>query len=171
MSTLLAVGATVYSNPVLGNVGGGLVDLYPQNDAASTADINSIGNWAAGSGTTITVSATAKAGVNAIQAVFSLASGNASFDLNVILTNGVDYTLTFWARHTGVGGQVRSYLAAVQSGTNTTLVTYITSAQTYTENVFLITHDSTNGRYWNWKEVNATNDGGIILDKITITKT
>lgn len=75
--------------------GGSQVDLYPQNDAASAADLASVGGWAA-NGVTLNVSSDAIQGIHSLN-LESYAPGGQDYmeKVNSTLTQGKTYQLNF----------------------------------------------------------------------------
>ena len=86
-------------------------------------------------------------------------------------TNGEEGKITFNVRHVGGGSNVpwASYLAVADTAA-TNLIVNVPETQTTFQSVsYEWTHDA-NHRYFNFRENNGTNEGGLYLDNLSIKK-
>ncbi len=82
---------------------------------------------------------------------------------------GRKYRVSFRSRHVGVGGDWTSTLSdATSLGTNLTIIRAVTNGDTtWSEYSQEFTH-SVNTRYCGYREANASNDGGVYFDNLSI---
>jgi len=164
-------------NPVT-FIGGVSSELYPVGNAASigSGEANDAGIWTANTNGAVTSDATPQDGSWAIKIDANGASSGinagASFDLDGILTTGKDYTITFWARHVGVGGAFRIRMSQTEAGPDTDLIVALTTPanDAYASYSHPFTYGAT-VRYFSAREQNPTDDGGAYIDTISIVET
>jgi len=143
-------------------------EYYPQTNAASLAEVDSVNPWVSrGTGTFLTNPTDPYSGTYSLRAFsFSINSGG-SIDLNPYLTGGTSYNMSFWARHGGTGGSYQYRLGSTTSDlTGQLLTTTTTSTTTWSEVTTSFTFGATN-RYLLLNAISS--NGSTFIDLISIT--
>ncbi|HEB26371.1 MAG TPA: hypothetical protein ENI05_01160, partial [Porticoccus sp.] len=146
-------------------------ELYVTANAASDPNGNEADattGWASNAVILTSDSSIKSAGNFSLKGIFQANGAWMSFDLDTILTRGQIYRLNFDNRHLGSGGNVRVGLGPTSSVP--TLYDGLISADTTFINVTINFMHSSDTRYLIAQERNATNDGGVYIDNISITE-
>jgi len=149
-------------------VSSGVVELYPQDNAASLNEENSTGVWTNNGSGTILSFADPYAGAVALRHFTFAIGAGISLDLNTYLNSGITYNISFWCKHSGSGGAYDYRLGATGTDNTGQLLKNITSVDTtYQEVVDSFTFGAAN-RYLLLRA--QTSSGAAFIDLISITE-
>ena len=149
-------------------------ELYVTANAASDPNGNEadgLGNMLTGNGI-LTSDATVKAfGSYSLKFVVAIANARSYEEIGstLALVIGKRYTLTFWTRHIGSGGNVNIYLASINSQVENLLTTVTVAETTFRKVTLEFIHGATT-QFLVLRESNATNDGGVYIDNISFVE-
>lgn len=144
---------------------GGIVDVFPQDNAASLADVNATGSVVVGSVSTVAVSSTEfYDGIYSITGVSSSAFGYVKVLFPVI--SGKSYTISIWAKK-GIGTTSGIDYVGLINSSNQTF-----TAKTWNEYTRVVVATGTgNGEIQLFNSWSGISGDTCFWDKITIIET
>lgn len=151
---------------------GGTGELFPQDNAASAADVNAVGSWVANGTTTISSvgsgDTSAYDGSYCIKAVASATTYEIAA-MSFSVTNGTSYTITAWAKRGSVG---TNQAIGVGGGVFTASPIENVTTTTWTLHTFNVTANATGtGKLNAYATYTAGVTGSIIyIDLVSITE-